>query len=266
MINTCRQRAEEYRKAVFKPDGSITINHDQTQNKVFRSADLPSFTSIDLQELGLILLQMSFNPSLNAIIENDHVEYWSFVNTLAHRNNRIDNWIRVHHPLISFVDCNLLNQMQLKYTDQENRACQNALLSELRYRKHFASVWAGFAYLEGLSRRICMSYLHSDGTVTKAFKVAKKQYRSHRGNARSKSRKGSSQISNLYHLLTLVRRIVSKETRNVLSQVFSLHTPKEVFQWRNDCLHGSEDGTSVVIVLYSLISILLLEVLRQSEP
>lgn len=108
--------------------------------------------------------------------------------------------------------------------------------------------------------------MESDGKVKKAFKVDGQQYRTEGGNKKAKKgKKGRKSISNLNHLLLLTRRVVSPDTNIVLSAFFRVHSPSQIFNWRNDSLHGSEDRSTTIIVLYCLISILLLDFLAQSS-
>jgi hypothetical protein len=265
MLQNMKANSEAYRKSVFRPDGSIVINHDQTRNKIFVSTQLDGLTSAELQELGFYLMKMCFNRNMNSIIENDHIEYWSHVSNLARNNNQVDRWLRTHNPIFSFIDSQLVNELRPQYNDNVNKRSQNTLLTEVSYHDFFPSVWSGFAFLEGVCRRLCHVYLTSDGEVKKAFKVKGVQYRSRAGNLKCTRRnKGSPRISNLGHALELTRRNVDSDTRTILTNFLNLHSASEIFDWRNTCLHGSEDKSTVVIVLYCLISLLVLDAIKNS--
>lgn len=266
ILSVIRENAEIYRGQVFRRDGSITINHDQTVNKVFDSNWLQDMTFEQLQEVAYILMHMSRNSHLNAIIENDHLEFFSLVNVVVILSKKIDGWIINHNPLFSYIDSQLVNELKPQYTDNGNKLFQNALLMNLHYHQIFPAVWTGFAYLEGICRRICRYYINVDGTVLKPFKIKRVQYRSTRGNKKaSKGHKGKIKINNLGHILELSRRQVSSQTRQLLSKFFQDYPSDQIFDWRNDSLHGSEDRSTTVIVLYSLIAIFLLDLLNTSR-
>jgi hypothetical protein len=268
-LETIRRNAQAYRRRIFRPDGSITIggNFDSTINQVLDGFDLLSLSTVELQEVGYLLMHMSRNQGLNLILINDYTEYWSLVDYAVRSSRQADYWIREHNPLFSFMDRELINLLQrqgnspLQINDAVNKRYQNLLLQQL-YHHHdfFPSVWAGFAYLEGLCRRICNDYVNTDGTVKKAFRVDGKQYRSERGRKRARGKyKGTSKISNLHRILELTRRCVSQDTRRVLAKFLQDYSAAEIFEWRNDSLHGSENRTTTIVVLYCLISILLLD-------
>jgi len=213
-------------------------------------------------------MHMSRSKTGSAVIENDHIEYWSFVNFKVLSSNYVDHWMRDHNPLFSFIDSQIMNVLKPRprYYDDANRRFQNAIIQSLYYHPFFSAVWAGFAYLEGLCRRTCGDYVDVDGTVKRAFRVCGQQYRTARGNRRAKKgKKGRVRISNLHHLLELTRRQVSKGTRKILFRFFRDYTPFDISCWRNDSLHGSEGRSTTIIVLYCLISVLLLDFVCESE-
>ncbi len=258
-MDDLRLRAGDYRRRVYGSDGSIRINHSQLENQVIRSDTLPLLSAQELQEVGYILCHMSRNPGLNAIIENDHREYWSFVNKVA-QDSTIDFWIRTHHPLRVVINSDLVMQLKPKYQDQGNRQWQNTLMDSFYGYMLFPAVWSGFSYLEGICRRICHDFIDEEGEIKKAFRVNGRQYRSARGNRYvTGRRKGYTKISSLCDLLVLTRRKVSPHTRHVLASFFRDYSASDIYSWRNACLHGIEDESSVFIVIYSLISILLLD-------
>lgn len=282
-LETIKQNAKAYRRRVFRSDGTITVTHDQSVNQVLDDLDLFALSSMELQEVGYTLMHMSRNKDLNAVIENDHVEYWSLVNSQVLYGRHVDPWIREHNPWLVRIDSLLVNTWQkergspLQTLDAVNQRHFNGLLLRRYhypvYHTVFPAVWSGFAYLEGLCRRICSSYVATDGKVKKAFKVAGKQYRSAAGKRswsavkrrtgkKSGTQIGDTSISNLRHMLELTRRHVSKDTQTVLTKFFRNYSTTEIFQWRNDSLHGSEDRQTTIIVLYCLISILLLDIIR----
>jgi hypothetical protein len=269
-VDMIRRNAQTYRRNVFRRDGSIAINHNQLVNQVFANLDLTTLSHADLQEVGYILAHMSRNVGLSAIIENDHREYWALVHSRFLASGRADYWIRDHNPLISLIDTRVMrfcyrgNKSGPQFEDAINNRFQNTLLQQLgSHRSYSPSVWSGFAYLEGLCRRICREQVTTDGTVKKPFRVSGSQYRSEAGRRRAKGKnKGSATISNLHHTLELTRRHISDHTRHALTRFFRDYPASQIFGWRNDSLHGSEDRETTIIVLYCLISILLLDVLQ----
>jgi hypothetical protein len=207
----------------------------------------------ELKEVGYILIHMSRNEGLNAIIENYHMEYWALVNSIILDSKDIKRWIKRHNPLFSVIGTNLLNQLKPQYKDQNNKRFQNSLFNKLYYHDFFPAVWAGFAYLEGLCRRICNEFVDTSGTVKKEFIVCGKKYGI------------GGRISNLYHILSLTHNKIREDTRKILDKFFIDYNPKQIFAWRNDSLHGTEDKSTALIVLYCLISILLLDLIEFSE-
>ena len=270
MLEVIRQRAKAYRKETFHPGGRITVRSKPPQ--LFQSAELQQLSFQELQELCYIFTQMSHNQGMNVIMLNEHIELWSRIDSLLYSARATVNyWIFEHNPLATYVKLDFLQHLFLlpecipEGYSSDNSTYQDEVLEKRIGLSSFPAVWTGFAYLEGLCRRICKKYVAEDGTVIKAFKVKGDQYRSKKGNKRAKrGRGGKLKISNLNHLLELTRREVSAPTRGVLKKFFRLHSTKEIFGWRNACLHGEEDKQSTVIVLYSLISILLLDVVQKA--
>lgn len=91
-------------------------------------------------------MHMSRNENLNAIIENDHIEYWSLVNASILQANNVNHWIKKHIPLFSFIDSHLISELKPQYNDSENKFFQNLLLKKLSYHDFFPAVWTGFAF------------------------------------------------------------------------------------------------------------------------
>jgi len=259
------RRAEAYRQNVYGGTGqNITINHSQIENQVLPNQLLSEFSNAELQEIGYILVHMSRNPGLNAVIENDHFEYWAFVDLLT-RNSAADYWVKEHNPFYILLDIDFISRLRREhpessYTDLVNFRNRNVLLANLSRHPLFPAVWTGFAYLEGVCRRICHSYIGEDGEIKRAFKVNGRQYRTPLGRQRASGRnKGDTRISSLRDILTLTRRLVGSSTRSVLKKFFTDYSAKSIYSWRNGSLHGLEDGTTVIIVQYCLICILLLD-------
>lgn len=254
-----RQKAEEYRSNVFGSEGQVFINHSQNENQVIDGRTLIDFSNTELQEVGYILSHMSRNSELNAVIENDHYEYWALIALLT-RESYADNWIRENNPIVSIIDSNILSVLNLQFSNSEMAYGRRELLSSISHRSISPAVWAGFAYAEGICRRINSNYIREDGTVRRAFRVNGNQYRTSRGcKMARRGSKGRHKISSLADLLTLTRRIVSHEARSILRKFFNDYSEIQLYSWRNDCLHGIADQRTVIIVLYCLISILLLE-------
>lgn len=248
-IKRIRKRAEEYRRKVFLDNGNITINHDQTRNKIFVPDELLNLSVRELQEVGYILMHMSRNERLNAIIENDHVEYWSLVNSKIASNNNVESWINRHNPLFSYIVVDVVNHLELQYKDVNNKKFQNLILNKSPH-DFFPAVWAGFAYLEGLCRRICNEYVEKGGKVKKEFKVCGEKYGV------------NDRVSNLKHILICSFEKIEEGTKNILYRFFDDYTAQKIYNWRNDSLHGAEDRSTTIIVLYCLISILLLDLIK----
>jgi hypothetical protein len=208
---------------------------------------------------------MSRNRQLNAIIENDHFEYWAFVYSVLQSSRGPDWWAAQHHPLKNYLAASVVDRLRPQYEDPENKRFQNAVLASYG-NSTSAPVWAGFAYLEGLGRRICARYVTESGEVRRAFCVKGNQYRSPRGHAQARGKaKGRKQISSLRDLLELTRRQVGKGCRKQLRRVFGYYSTDEIYSWRNSVLHGAEDRSTTVIVLYSVISMLLLDMVERSR-
>ncbi len=274
MLEAIRERANAFRKETFRfpRDGRIEITLGGNPQPLFYSEDLQRFSFQELQELCYILMHMNYNKGMNAIVRNEHLELWSRVDSLLHnvKGRGINSWIVMHNPLGTYIKLGFLRYLHSGLPDyvperynSPNCYYQNSVLRN-QMGGEFPAVWTGFAYLEGLCRRICKKYVAEDGTVIKAFKVEGKQYRSERGRRRVRGKqKGIPRINNLHHLLELTRREVSVPTRIMLKKFFKLHSTKEIFEWRNACLHGEEDRSTTVIVVYSLISILLLDVVQK---
>jgi hypothetical protein len=255
-----RRKAEEYRISVYgRTARDIRINHNQRENQVIGDEALLRFSNSELQEIGYILSHMSRNPGLNAVIENDHFEYWAFVNVLT-RNSTADHWIKEHNPSFVLIGSDIISQLRPQYNDRLNAINRNELLSIMHYQPMFPAVWAGFAYLEGVCRRICREYIDDDGGIKKAFRANGRQYRTVLGNRRApRGSKGKTKISSLEDILVLTRRQVSPTTKTILKKFFKDYSEGAIYSWRNDCLHGLEDRTTVLIVQYCLIAILVLE-------
>jgi hypothetical protein len=268
-MDAIREAARLYRQEVFRRGGSIVISRDQTVTQTFVNLDLAGLLVEELQELGYVLMHMSRNPGMNAIIENDHLEYWAYVALRTSTRRSQDGWIERHNPVFSLFDSLIMNELQPQYADSVNRRYQNRFLQEQFFHAFFPAVWSGFAYLEGVCRRLCHDYVDVDGQIKKSFKVCRIQYRSPRGNRAAKrsrgkqgrpGKQGQLRINNLSHILLLTRRRVKPRTRRILTKFFRDYSPEQIFQWRNDCLHGAEDSSTTVIVLYCLIAVLLLDV------
>ncbi|MDB5179351.1 MAG: hypothetical protein JWN01_1294 [Patescibacteria group bacterium] len=258
-MDELHQKARQYRINVYKRDGSIGINHDQTQNQIIVGSQLSSFSTNQLQEISYVLSHVAKNPGMNAIIENDHFEFWAFINQLI-RTRRSDFWVKEHNPFFILINADIATRSQPRYNDQESCQHRNDLLSSLSYHPFFPAVWAGFAYLEGLCRRLCGEYVATDGKIKKAFRVNGQQYRTQVGHRRASGKyKGKTSISSLKDMLTLTRRVVSRDGQRILTKFFKDYSASTLFNWRNECLHGSEDRITVIIAQYCLISMLLLE-------
>ena len=186
LLQEMKKKADAYRKSVFKSDNRMTVNYDQTRNKIFYSRQLLELTDSDLQRLGFYLMEMCYNENMNAIIENDHDEYWCHVSNLTRNKYEVDHWIKNHNPIFSYIDIKLVNELKckysFKYTDNINKMAQNDLLKDLINHDFFPSVWSGFAYLEGICRRLCSDYVTQDGDIKKDFEINVELYKSSEGN------------------------------------------------------------------------------------
>lgn len=269
-MDDIKRNAINYRYRVYGSTGrQIRINHSQRENQVIDFESLNRLNIYELQTLGFLLCHMSKNPGMNAVIENDHFEYWAHVSVVS-SGMLNDHWIKNHHPLLSYIYNDLSTQGNLLYSDNRNAAARNLLISSSpNIPLIFPAVWSGYAYLEGICKRICFQYVDVEGNVIKPFRVNNTQYRTKSGNAhvvKRKGKKAKTRCSSIKDLIVLARRHVAPSTKNVLTNFFKDYNVKDIANWRNSALHGSEDQQTTFIVLYCLISILIIDqiLLQQS--
>ncbi|OMD19944.1 hypothetical protein BJP48_31590 [Paenibacillus odorifer] len=248
-IERILQNAEKYRTNTLGIKGHIIINHSQTENQVIVSSELQDFTIQELQQIIVILMKMTVNEGDVAIVENDYFEIWSFVNYLIiNSRKKLDSWFHNYNPLVAHLTSNICQEIKPKYIDQQNREYQNRILDS-NSSHSFPMVWSGYAYLEGICRRICSSYVTTEGRILHDFELDGGKYEARRN------------INSLKVMLNLTKAVVSNSTKNQLDEIFSIYTPNMIYKWRNSTLHGAGDIAIPVIVIYSLISILSLELL-----
>jgi hypothetical protein len=131
---------------------------------------------------------------------------------------------------------------------------------QIIYKKHMLALTLSFPVLERLLRHKCSSYVDIKGVVTQSFSVPRRKYNT------------GCRVNSVADLLRLYEEKVAPQYIKELlgdfrSELLRFPTERDTYDlfytWRNDLLHGGELHQTYHAVVLNLISLLLLDSLKQ---
>jgi hypothetical protein len=242
-IDEIRLTLQAYRQRTFATNGNMTISPTPLLNV----GTLQQLSRDELQEVASELAQTLFHPRV-AILPPELEEFLAFISLLLNESPNADHWIKANNPVAAYV--RLSSRAKRHATEPPHTWAQMYLRDSSMPLSN--ALWAGFAYLEGVCRRICSSHVGVDGMVHKAFSTPGKQH------------PVGKHLTNLGHLLELTHTLVGANTQKALASVFTVAPTATLFDWRCSSLHGEKEIWSATVVVFCLISIAVLESVDQS--